>query len=233
MKIENYIDILPWHSSRQWSKRNESSINKIIIHQELGDGNIERVNNYHINSNHISEKGCPHFCYHYGIEKDGTIKQVNHISDITWHTKGQNTTGIGIMVVGNFRGVDNINGEEPEEVQMQALNYLVNWLRKEYNLPKKALHGHSDFGKPACPGFTIDKWIADYKTNDETVSNLLSINEIQSKLKLLGFYKGYITNLLDFETIDAIKEFQSSNSLQPTGFADERTCRMIIELSLL
>ncbi len=96
MEIKNLINILPWHQKRRWSMRDANSIKKIIIHQELSDGTIEEVNGYHIGlDNHISAKGCPHFCYHYGIrggkEHDGQIIQANELSHITWHTKGQNS----------------------------------------------------------------------------------------------------------------------------------------------
>jgi hypothetical protein len=100
MKITNQITTLPWHPFRRWSVRELTGINRIIIHQELGDGSVEDVNQYHIQPNHISPKGCPHFCYHYGIDKIGEIIQSNDLRNITWHTKGQNEVGIGIMLVG-------------------------------------------------------------------------------------------------------------------------------------
>jgi hypothetical protein len=77
MNIYNQIHLLEWHPYRRWSKRELKGIDKIIIHQELAEGDIEAVNRYHIHLNHISPMGCPHFCYHYGIEKSGEIIQVN------------------------------------------------------------------------------------------------------------------------------------------------------------
>ncbi len=50
------------------------------MHQELGMGLVEQVNNYHITpgkQNHLSNKGAPHFAYHYGIDLDGTVYKVN------------------------------------------------------------------------------------------------------------------------------------------------------------
>lgn len=231
MNIKNSIDTLPWHPTRRWSKRLTTDINKIIVHQELGDGSIERVNKFHIGPNGVSEKGCPHFCYHFGIQKDGTIVQANEVTDITWHTVGQNTTGIGIMLVGNFSGKGYMKGEaDPMPEQMQSLNILVNWLMKEYRIHRTQLFGHSDFGKPDCPGFVIDEWIAERKTNKIENANLLAVNEIQYKLKALGFYQGFITNQMDYETLTALKKFQNQNCIEPTGFADSITCERIIDL---
>ena len=88
MTILNKISKLEWHPLRRWATRELTAINKIIIHQELGEGDIEAVNRYHIRPNHISSRGCPHFCYHYGIEKYGEIIQANEMGQITWHTTG-------------------------------------------------------------------------------------------------------------------------------------------------
>lgn len=160
MKLLNCINTLPWHSTRRWLKRELSEIEEIVIHQEAGNGSVENVNNYHITpgqNNHVSKAGCPHFCYHYGIEKDGTIKQVNLLTDITWHTGNVNRIGIGIMLVGNFSGPDHKGDEKPTPAQMTALEELVDYLQAAYG-PLR-LKGHFDYGKPSCPGTFVENWI--------------------------------------------------------------------------
>ena len=167
MDIINKIKELPWHSTRKWSKRSLSRINKIVVHQELANGTTESVNRYHITpgpQNHLSKRGAPHFAYHFGIEKDGTVIQANNLSDITWHTKNHNTKGIGIMLVGDFSGPDHAGGE-PTDRQILAIEDLIDHiLKKIKHLNKYGLYGHSDFNKPACPGYAIMDFIEDYKT---------------------------------------------------------------------
>ena len=68
--IKNIINNLPYNkdSKIKWNKRATSKINKIVVHQELADGTLESVNNYHITpaaDNHISKNGAPHICYHF------------------------------------------------------------------------------------------------------------------------------------------------------------------------
>lgn len=153
---------LPWHSYKRWGQRDVKNIDKIIIHQELGNASVDAVNSYHISdNNHVSDTGCPHFCYHYGIEKDGDIIIANNQSDITWHTKGQNETGIGIMLVGEFKkpGHYNRGDEAPTDAQMKALHYLVTWLQGQLLIPANNVFGHCHFGKPACPGEFVENWI--------------------------------------------------------------------------
>ncbi len=61
---------------------------------------------------------------------------------------GMNTKGIGISLVGNF----NYGG--PTEKQMESLVYLVNRLRRYYNIPKSNIMGHGDVlgARTDCPG---------------------------------------------------------------------------------
>ena len=58
-----------------------------------------------------------------------------------------------------------------------------------------------------------------------TISLLRSerLAEIQTSLKIKGFYKGPINGRLDLETVEAIKKFQESNGILPTGDLDIQT----------
>jgi hypothetical protein len=160
MKILNQIQTLAWHRARRWSTRELASINKIIIHQEMADGTVELVNRYHIRPNHISPLGCPHFCYHYGIEKSGEVIHANELNQVTWHTTGQNDTGIGIMLAGNFAGPGHeSNTEDPAIQQLDALEELCDYLMKAFALSGKGVYGHYHFGKQACPGYIVQNWI--------------------------------------------------------------------------
>ena len=160
MKISNQIHTLSWHPLRRWKTRKLTSVNRIIIHQELGEGSVEAVNRYHIGKNHISPKGCPHFCYHYGIEKSGEIIQANDLKDITWHTTGQNAQGIGIMLVGDFPGPGHETATgSPAPVQLASLQELCDYLITAFGLSRQDIYGHYHFGKPACPGFALQEWV--------------------------------------------------------------------------
>jgi len=61
---------------------------------------------------------------------------------------GMNRKGIGICLVGNF------NKEQVTKKQMDSLVYLVNMLRKYFNIPAKNIlgHGHVSGAKMECPG---------------------------------------------------------------------------------
>ncbi len=237
MEIRNKIQLLPWHPTRRWSARSLDKIKKIIVHQELGESNVEGVNQYHIGPNHVSPRGCPHFCYHFGIEKDGSIVQANELSSITWHTKGYNTESVGIMLVGNFNGTGYALGKEgPSQQQMDALQWLVDWLQKALNLSNQEVYGHYHFGKPACPGYVVSRWIENYRNDivnrgEGILKPITDETDLQTRLKKLGYYIGNIDGIVGMQTKQAIFQFQKNNGLTVDGIVGPQTSKKIMELT--
>lgn len=169
MEIIDYRDKLKWNPRRgHWAKRDLNKVNKIILHQELGAGNTESVHNYHTSKEcHVSPgRGTPKICYHYVIEFDGSIKWVNDLDDNVWHTKGQNSTGIGIMLQGDFDGPNHNGKNEPTEEQEKSYYYLAEYLMNKLNLSIDDLYRHADFGKPACPGDIASQWVVNLKNQE-------------------------------------------------------------------
>jgi N-acetyl-anhydromuramyl-L-alanine amidase AmpD len=237
MEIRNLINQLEWHATRRWSVRQLSSISKIIIHQELAEGTIENVNRYHISPNHISQKGCPRICYHYGIRKNGEVVQMNELSSVVWHTKGQNKNAIGILFVGNFAGLGHTAAtSEPTPEQLKGLDYLSDYLLKAFNFSNQELYGHYHFGKPACPGFVIQEWIENRRNNISTETPEMNkiektVIEIQKRLFNLGYEIGEIDGIQGIKTIAAIRNFQSDNQLTVDGVVGPQTWKNLISLT--
>ena len=152
----------------EWGKRDVSLINKIIVHQELGEGTTQQVHNYHISTeSHLKPGvGAPAIAYHFSIEKDGTIYKCNSIKDVTWHCVGENIQSIGIMIVGNFAWRENVNGKSPTQEQLKSLRQLLDYLTEKYIILKQNVYGHKDFGKESCPGFVLYDFVNDYKQKE-------------------------------------------------------------------
>jgi N-acetyl-anhydromuramyl-L-alanine amidase AmpD len=125
------------------------------------------VNNYHITpgpQNHLSKRGAPHFSYHYGIERDGTLIQANELTQVAWHTRGQNQVGISCMLVGNFTGPGHTGENKPTKKQLDSLEFLIETLLTTFpQLDGNKVFGHCDFGKPACPGDLVMDTVNSYK----------------------------------------------------------------------
>lgn len=236
MEIRNLVKQLPWHPSRRWASRDISRINKIIIHQELGESPVEAVNNYHINPNHISSKGCPHFCYHFGIGKNGEIIQANELSSIVWHCEGQNAVGVGIMLVGNFKGPGHeLANDGPTPEQLESLDWLVNYLLVTLNLDYDNVYGHYHFGKPACPGYATQEWIETFRNrvfNEPEIEPVkMTIAEIQDRLNKLGYTAGPADGIIGVKTVGAIRSFQKNNDLVVDGIVGPQTWKRLLSLT--
>lgn len=232
MKVIDKINELPWHVTRRWRKRKVENISMLIIHQELGDSDIEAVNEYHTNPNHISPRGCPHFCYHYGIESNGEIIQANEINDATWHVKGKNTVSIGIMLVGNFNGVGHTLGREgPNKKQLDSLKWLVEKLQKEFKLSNTDVFGHYHFGKPACPGFALSEWIEQHRSGYKQKKTIpKTVKNLQKCLNDLGYECGKVDGIIGVKTLAAIRKFQAANRLHIDGIAGPKTWAKIMTI---
>ena len=161
---------LPRHQTRRWKKRPLNIINHIIIHQTAAKNqSLKGIAKYHITPspiNHISQKGAPGICYHYGIEPDGQVYKLNDEKNIVWHCKGSNTNSIGVLVNGCFKGpkgLGEFEGDEPTIMQLHSLKRLLNIIAKPY---KRKIFGHCDKNpaeKSACPGYSIMKHINRWK----------------------------------------------------------------------
>ena len=239
MQIKNLIKELPWHADRVWRKRALSEIDKIIIHQELGESSVENVNTYHISvspKNHITPKGCPHICYHYAIRKNGEIVQTNELSDISWHCKGQNQHSIGIMLQGNFSGPGyDLGTSEPTPEQINSTKELVNFLLESLNLANTDVFGHYYFGKPACPGYVMQEWVEKKRNTESPAQEAMavkkSVDEIQKRLNKLGYNAGKADGMLGVKTQSAIRAFQTDQQLISDGIVGPQTWSKLLNLT--
>lgn len=96
--------------------------------------------------------------YHFVIDNgtkgkfDGQIevspRWLNKQDGAHCQASGMNSKGIGICLVGNF------NHSRPTQKQMESLVYLINRLRRYYNIPKSNILGHGQVSgaRTDCPG---------------------------------------------------------------------------------
>jgi len=148
--IKDIIDQLP--RKGEYTQRSLSDIDRIIIHHSAspaGKFTVWDFARWHIDPN--GRLKAPGIAYHFGIEPDGTIYQVNKLTAKSWHTINGNQNGIGIELNGNFEN------EQPTEAQKTSLKWLIRYLKK---LLKKnlAVYGHKEIpgNSTACPGRNLN-----------------------------------------------------------------------------
>jgi N-acetyl-anhydromuramyl-L-alanine amidase AmpD len=182
MEIKNIINDLPYNKNQRirWNRRKLSDIKVVVVHQFLSTGTVEAVNNFHITpspDNQLdSENGAPHIAYHFCIRSTGEIVQCNELTDITWHCKKYNKSGIGIALQGSFSSKEiNFVGKSkngtPIDVQLESLQQLLNYLVENF---KNGIYGHCELQvKPSCPGDVVLEFLKKFRED---------VNDIREKV---------------------------------------------------
>ncbi len=144
-RIINYINELPRNGN--FRTRPIENITHISVHHSASKSGQFGLKDFA--RWHMDPKGrlkAPAICYHFGIEPDGKIYQVNTLDQIAWHTIGANEYSIGIELNGNFEV------EEPSPEQLDSLKWLIEYLKQE--LGELTILGHKQFkgNATSCPG---------------------------------------------------------------------------------
>ena len=138
--------VVPLYKTDKWKY--------IIIHHSATDmGSALSLNQLHLRRGFLNGLG-----YHFIID-NGTFgkesgqlevapRWIKQMDGAHCRASGMNLKGIGICLVGNF-SQENVSGK-----QMSSLVFLVNTLRKYYNIPESNIMGHGQVSGAAteCPG---------------------------------------------------------------------------------
>lgn len=126
-------------------------IQRIIIHcsatPEGRDVSVATIRKWHL------AQGYNDIGYHYVVELDGKIKPGRKEDVVGAHTKGYNSTSIGVCYVGGLALDCKTPKDTRTEPQKAALVQLVGELRQRY--PQATVHGHKEFAAKACPCFDV------------------------------------------------------------------------------
>lgn len=143
VKPENITDQLT--KSGSYQKRSLNDITDITVHHSASlNGEPEAYARHHVYNN-----GWPGIGYHYVIQPDGKIYQVNELDSVSYHNGYNNTNAIGICLTGNF------NIEDPKKAQLVSLRKLIRNLK--IKIPSiKYVVGHKQVTSTSCPGQYMD-----------------------------------------------------------------------------
>jgi len=144
------------------------------------------------------------------------------ISVKTWSQGTRNIPGdenkdyLAVAFQGDFAGPGHPGGE-PTSMQMAVALHFWFACRDQWpGWDEARIFGHFDFGKPACPGSTLEAMIRSIRC--EFVSNALRTNESrQQALQQFGFYTGAIDGVWGPESRAALVVFQRHHDLEVDG----------------
>lgn len=144
VQVTDYREDRLNHKTKRYKKRPLNKIKNIVIHHT---GNNQNKIRPHENW-HVYNKDWPALGYHFFINYFGHIYLVNSIDYVTNHVRNNNTSSIGICLVGDFRN------KKPTPYQMEAINILLHIL--SIYLPMLNVCGHKDLSPSECPGHLIE-----------------------------------------------------------------------------
>lgn len=132
-------------------------IDKLIIHcsatRPKMDIGVKEIRKWHVEDNGWADIG-----YHDVIRRSGNIERGRSYDKIGAHTVGQNTSSIGVCLIGGID--DNLKPEANfTDKQWKVLAQYVRAFRAEY--PRATIHGHREYAAKDCPSFDVQKWLRD------------------------------------------------------------------------
>ncbi len=123
--------------------------NKIIVHHSAfaqSSEQLGQINQWHKDREFIKSSLGYYVGYHYLISHAGIITATRKIEDEGCHTKGQNTTSIGVCMEGHF------DQEMPTAKQTQMLGKLLVSLCEAHSIPYTSIEAHRSFSNTSCFG---------------------------------------------------------------------------------
>lgn len=146
-------------------------INKIIVHcsdsPDTRDIGLAEINQWHKEREftpYVADNDFKIYCgYHFVIRRSGAVEIGRPITEKGIHCAGQNSTSVGICMVGerNF-----------SEKQMDSLMNIVIALSNRYGLYEKDIFGHNQFNKAkTCPNMDMNKFREEFKKLTGGVKN--------------------------------------------------------------
>lgn len=174
--------------------------------------------------------------YTWAVPPSGRVFEGHDVRRESSHTRGYNSTGVGIVLIGNYDN-DTVTEQQIDAIARLLLEAKANgWI-----LEAKINFNHRDVYATACPGANalgaaakINARVLEIQKGGTPVDNKGFTTEyikgIQSALKTLGYYTGDITgNLADVDA--AVRKFQGDNKLTVDGLPGNIT-RGVIEVRL-
>lgn len=238
----NIVDVrtsLPRHPTAKFATRRRSDIRGVVFHQALGGGDVRAIAGYHTSPEcHLAPgKGAPGICYTFYVGTDGTVYRCHDYEVVTWSQGGgqspvEGTRGnhnfLAVCFQGDFPGEGWAGKADPSPEQLAVAAELWHHLRLELNLEPRALFGHHDFGKPACPGVKLKALIEKIRTEPDVLAPLTphTVEGWQRALVLLGA-SIEVDGDWGPKSHAALVAFQSSQGMPRTGQHDPLTAAKV------
>lgn len=225
-----------------WKERDVGALEGMAWHQELGWGTVENVAKYHTGpKSHMGAKES--IAYTWAIRRDGQIVLCNDFAKKTWsqgyrdRVGDENAEFMSVMFEGMFRSpaVSDSAAGEPNTAQLFAGLLLWQVCRSEWKWDSQDLYGHFQFGKPSCPGNTLETIVRAVRFNippkPDTVSyNFNLLIDRQLALIMLGYLEGEADGIWGPMSKGSLADWQLDMGLDHDGVWGPMTERKMNEV---
>lgn len=138
---------LPVSPTAQYATRPASDVQGVVWHHSATSPTATFTS---IAKFHVEVRKWPAIAYHFAIDQEGVVYQLNDITTVSYQAQGYNSKTIGVVLIGNFE-----EGEVPPAME-ESIITLNEYLRDEYALKFAWLH--KECRKTKCPGFNAE-WV--------------------------------------------------------------------------
>jgi len=120
---------------------------------ETTKNRIELIRKFHLS------RGWGDIGYHYIVDRAGRVWEARPVSLQGAHVSENNEHNLGVMCLGNF------DLQTPSNAQVQALQAIVQRLRRDHAIAVRNIHTHQELKPTACPGRSLQPRIATLRSN--------------------------------------------------------------------
>jgi hypothetical protein len=155
LKIINLVGKLP--TRPVVPRRDLTRVERVVIHHTAVRVKKGQPQSYYtgvhlpaIARGHVNTNGWETIAYHYAVDDQGRVYQLNNQDTLSHHTYGHNTTSIGVVLLGSFqdvynRGLGEWQAEDPTPAQLEATAKLLRSIGKPFVM-------HRQLVGTQCPG---------------------------------------------------------------------------------
>lgn len=131
---------LPAHGAKEYPIRDTRVITTLFWHHTATPSTATWDA---IARGHVKERNWAGIGYHVGVDRDGRIAILNPLERLTNHTSGNNTRGVGVVLLGNYE-------KDALTPAMEAsIERVRKWMKGKGIMEEKL---HRDVKATACPG---------------------------------------------------------------------------------
>jgi hypothetical protein len=211
----------------EWARRDLADIQGVVLHQTGGGADIDALHAYHTGPNHMASAGLPGIAYSLFIDGEGVISLVNDLEARTWsqgtllEPGDENRHFVAVCVGGRFWPWPGTTVDaRPSPTVLASVERTWEVLAKLFGLSPLGLFGHYHWGKPACPGAEISKFIE--RTRKTAGDTLTTPASLQRALNKLGA-ELVVDGRMGPKTLAALHHFQQAHRLPTTDVVTKLT----------